>query len=141
MSRLLVLLAICGGAAVAQTGVVKFAGQPVPGATVIASQNGKRTVTTTDESGRYELPNLAPGTYAMEVQMFGFQAARRQVQVGNGAQPVEWTLDLLPRPRELAQRQQPQQQAGGFRNVNQDDQAEAQPAEIAASTAGYRRAS
>ena len=123
---------MCGCVLDAQTGVVKFAGRPVPGATVIATVDGKRTVTTTDESGRYELPDLAPGTYAMEVQMFGFQAARRQVQVGGTAQPVDWTLDLLPLRRELAQRNQPQQQAGGFRNVDQADQVEIQQAEIQA---------
>ncbi len=42
-------------------------------------------VTTTDESGKYELPDLAPGTYAVEVQMFGFQTARKEMQIGPGS--------------------------------------------------------
>ncbi len=130
MSRLVLFLFVCAGVTSAQTGVVKFAGQPVPGATVTASQGGNRITTTTDESGRYELPNLAPGTYAIEVRMFGFQNARREAQIGSGAQPLEWTLELLPRPREVAQRsQQPQ---GGFRNIDASDQGDAVPAEIAA---------
>jgi trimeric autotransporter adhesin len=112
----------------AQTGVVKFAGQPVPGATVSA-RAGKQTVsTTTDESGRYELPQLAPGTYTLEVQMFGFQAARKQIQINAESQPVEWSLELQPRPKEPAQRSEPQQ--AGFRAVatNAADPSAATPA-------------
>jgi trimeric autotransporter adhesin len=103
------------------TGIVKFGGQPVPGATVIATQGNRRAVTTTDESGAYELPDLAPGTYSVEVEMFGFQTARKQIQVGPGLtpspQPTEWSLELQPlrqrEPREFTQR--PQQQPAGFR--------------------------
>jgi hypothetical protein len=96
-------------------GIVKFGGQPLPGATVIATQGEHRTVTTTDESGTYELPGLEPGTYTVEVQMFGFQNARKQIQVGPSSQtPAEWSLDLQPfrqrEPREVGQRPQ-----GGFR--------------------------
>ena len=120
----LILCAIVG----AQTGVVKFGGGPVPGATVIARQGDQRIVTTTDESGRYEFPNLQPGAYMIEVQMFGFQAARRPVQVPGAPEPVEWTLELQPRPREQAQR--PPLQQSGFRNVadNEVDQPETPPA-------------
>jgi hypothetical protein len=98
---------------VSSTGIVKFGGQPLPGATVIATQGDHRVVTTTDESGAYELAGLAAGTYTVEVQMFGFQTARKQIQVGAVSQPSDWSLDLQPRPREFAQR--PQQQQGGFR--------------------------
>jgi hypothetical protein len=98
---------------VTSTGIVKFGGQPLPGATVIATQGEHRVVTTTDESGAYELPDLAPGSYGVEIQMFGFQTTRKQIQVGPGLQPTEWSLELQPRPREFAQR--PQQQQGGFR--------------------------
>jgi trimeric autotransporter adhesin len=96
------------------TGTVKFGGQPLPGATVTATLGDHRVVTTTDESGAYELPGLAPGTYTVEVQMFGFQNTRKQIQVGPGSQPTEWSLELQPlrqrEPRESAQRPQ-----GGFR--------------------------
>ena len=107
---------------VTSTGIVKFGGQPLPGATVIAIQGDHRALTTTDESGAYELPDLAPGAYTLEVQMFGFQTARKQVQIGPGLSqshtPAEWSLELQPlrqrEPRELGQ-QRPQQQQGGFR--------------------------
>src|ERR1700734_1647526 len=108
-------------ATVTYAGTVKFGGQPLPGATVIASQGDHRAVTTTDESGAYEFTGLAPGTYTVEVQMFGFQTVHKQIQVGSGvppvAQPTQWALELQPlrprEPREVAQRSQ--QQQGGFR--------------------------
>lgn len=105
---------------------------------MIVSQGERRSMTTTDESGAYEVPDLTPGTYTVEVQMFGFQTARKQVEIGPGSQPAAWSLDLQPRerePREFAQRpqQQPQRQQGGFRaatgvTANELDQlAEAPP--------------
>jgi trimeric autotransporter adhesin len=92
----------------------------VPGATVTAAQGGQRFVTTTDENGAYEIPDLAPGTYSVEVQMFGFETARKQVQVSAGPQqPTAWSLELVAKPpetrepRQFAQR--PREQPGGFR--------------------------
>ena len=111
-------------------GTVKFGGQPVPGATVIATEGNHRAVTTTDETGAYELPDLAPGTYAVEVQMFGFQTGRKQVEIGREpvAAATEWTLDLQIRPRENAER--PQRQQGGFRATveNEEEPIAAAPA-------------
>src|SRR5262249_55325152 len=120
VQRVVILLIIFSAAVSAQNGVVKFAGQPVPGATVIASQGSTRVLTTTDESGQYDFQNLPPGAYSVEVQMVGFQPARRQVQIGATPQATEWTLELQPRPAQQAQRNQPAQQAG-FRNVAQDE--------------------
>jgi trimeric autotransporter adhesin len=114
---------LCAQTGVSQIGTVKFGGQPLPGATVIAIQGDRRVMTTTDESGAYELTGLAPGAYTVEVQMFGFQTARKQIQVGTESQPpTEWSLDLQPRPKEFAQR--PQQQQGGFRATAQNTENE-----------------
>jgi trimeric autotransporter adhesin len=127
---------LCAQTSVTSTGTVKFGGQPVPGATVIATQGNHRAVTTTDESGNYELPDLVPGAYTVEVQMFGFQTAHKEVQIGPA--PVEWSLELQPRPRENAERPRgqggPGGQQGGFRATteNEVDQiAEAPPPDIA----------
>ncbi len=111
------------------TGTVKFGGQSLPGATVIATQGEHRAITTTDESGNYELADLTPGAYKLEVQMFGFQTAHKESQIGAGAAaPVEWSLELQPRQREVAARPQRQQQAG-FRATteNEVDQIAAAP--------------
>jgi len=128
---------LCAQIGVTSTGTVKFGGQPLPGATVIATQGGHRAVTTTDESGKYELPDLAPGTYTVEVQMFGFQTAHKEVQIGPGAVPMDWSLDLQARPRETADRPRGPQgaQQGGFRATTEnevDQLAAAPPPDIAA---------
>jgi trimeric autotransporter adhesin len=110
--RVLILLTLVCAAMRAQSGTVKFGGQPVPGATVVASQGERRVLTTTDDAGRYEFTNLAPGAYTIEVQMFGFQRMRKQAQIAATAQPLDFTLDLQARSPQLAQRMQ---QQGGFR--------------------------
>jgi Carboxypeptidase regulatory-like domain/TonB dependent receptor-like, beta-barrel len=106
---------------------VKFGGQPVPGATVIATQGNHRAVTTTDESGNYELTGLAPGKYTVEVQMFGFQTAHKDVQLGPGALAVEWSLELQARQREVVERPQRQQAAFRATTENEVDQIAAAP--------------
>jgi trimeric autotransporter adhesin len=132
LSLLVVLAALlCAQSSVTSTGTVKFGGQPLPGATVIATQGDHRAVTTTDESGNYELPDLAPGTYKVEVQMFGFETAHKEVQIGSGALPVGWSLELQARPREIAERPRGPQagQQAGFRATteNEVDQIAAAP--------------
>ena len=83
----------------AQTGLVRSAGQPIPGATVTVTQEGKKTVTTTDERGRYEITGLNPGPYTVEIGMFGFRASQRTFDSNTGPTPVDWTLELQQRFR------------------------------------------
>lgn len=83
-------------AASAQTGIVRSAGQPIPGATVTITQGEKKIVTSTDENGRYEVSELGPGPYTIAIHTFGFKDTRRQLEPGNSA-PVEWALELQPR--------------------------------------------
>ncbi len=107
---------------------------------MIAVQGDRRVVTTTDESGAYEFPDLAPGTCSVEVQMFGFQTARKQITIGPGRQsvqqPTEWSLELQPpRPREpegrgeFARRGQgqPGQQRPGQQQPGQQQPGQQQP--------------
>lgn len=99
---------LCAAGAFAQSGVVKSNGLPIPGATVTATQSGKKVSTTTDETGRYEFEGLAPGTYTVEVQIFGFRAEHREAQFPGQA---DFTLQVFqrPNPAELRARAQ----AGG----------------------------
>jgi hypothetical protein len=62
-------------------GIVTFAGLPVPGATVTATQAGKQTATVTDQDGIYRLPALADGNWTIEVEMQGFVSLSREVTV------------------------------------------------------------
>ena len=76
--RLLLLVNLCA-VLHAQSGVVKSGNQPIPGATVTAAQGNKQFTTTTDQDGRYAFPQLGEGTWTVEVQMFGFEPGKKQV--------------------------------------------------------------
>src|SRR5579872_5582885 len=77
-------------------GTVSSSGLPVPGATVTATQNDKRFVTTTDEQGAYAFRDLADGTWTIQVEMFGFSTVSREVGVVPGAPSPNWQLQVLP---------------------------------------------
>ena len=69
----------------------------VPGATVTATQGERKLVTTTDEAGRYGFSNIEVGAWTVQVEMFGFSPAKREVTVEEKASTVEWKLELKPR--------------------------------------------
>jgi Carboxypeptidase regulatory-like domain len=85
---LIVLLSviICAGLIRGQTGVVKSGGQAIPGATIAATQGTTKLTTLTDENGRYAFTGLTAGTWKFRLEMFGFQAAEKEVQVTGPAQ-------------------------------------------------------
>lgn len=76
-------------------GIVRSGGLPVPGATVSAIQGDKKLVTTTDDQGAYSFPDLADGTWTIQVEMFGFSNLSREVGVAPGAASPEWDLGVL----------------------------------------------
>jgi hypothetical protein len=75
-------------------------GSPVPGATITVSGKaligGAKTLTT-GEDGRYEVVELPPGTYDLEVSYSGVKPIHRRVVVQQGmATPVDiaWSAEL-----------------------------------------------
>jgi len=76
-------------------GQVKFGGLPVPGATVTATQNDKRFATVTDEQGSYSFPDLADGTWTVQVDMLGFSTVKQDVNVAPNAPATDWDLKML----------------------------------------------
>ena len=67
-----------GPAALAQTAtlagtVVDAAGQPLPGANVVATGPDDTTGTSAGEDGRFRLPGLAPGSYRVETRFVGYE--------------------------------------------------------------------
>ena len=107
---MLMCLAVAGQPGLRHAGVVRSAGQPIPGAVVTAAQGERKLATTTDEDGRYALEGLSPGVWALEVQMTGFRPARQTVQIPGPAAPLEWSLEVQPR----AARAQPPGRGPGF---------------------------
>jgi len=83
-------------AAAEHHGQVKFAGVPVPGATVTAVQGEKKLVTITDAMGNYSFPDLSDGVWTIQVEMLCFSAERRDVTIAAEGNAAEWELKLLP---------------------------------------------
>lgn len=77
-------------------GAVKAGPAPIPGATVTATQGDHKEVTSTDEAGGYVFENLAPGKWTIEVEMFGFTKASRELDIAADATTLDWDLKLKP---------------------------------------------
>lgn len=95
---LLILLAAAGLFAAEHHGVVSFAGLPVPGATVIASQadkDGRKVEAATGLDGSYSFPDLADGLWTVQVEMLCFTTLRKDLTVGPGAPRNDWELKLM----------------------------------------------
>jgi hypothetical protein len=73
-------------------GQVIFAGVPVPGATVTATQGEKKFVAVTDPQGAYAFPELADGPFTIQVEMLGFTTIKQEVTTPT----AEFQLKMLP---------------------------------------------
>ena len=77
-------------------GQVKFGGLPVPGASVTAVQGDKKLAAITDPQGVYSFPDLAEGTWTMQVEMPGFAGIKQEVNIAADAPIPDWELKMLP---------------------------------------------
>ncbi len=77
-------------------GVVNLAGLPVPGATVTATKGDTKVTAITDGMGFYSFPELADGTWSVQVEMSGFTALKEEVTIGAGAPASTWALKIKP---------------------------------------------
>ena len=125
LARLVLLVALMPGVALAQaeqagtvTGHVRGPGSvSVPGATVEITElsTGERKATWTDEAGNYRFPDVAPGTYRLEVSLIGFRKDTREpvpVTAGKSlAVNVALVIDL-PSAGETASRVSPGRNGG-----------------------------
>ncbi len=75
-------------------GQVNFGGLPVPGVAVTATKGDAKATAITDGMGMYSFPDLADGTWTMQVDMSGFSTLKQDVGVGPGAPGVTWDLKL-----------------------------------------------
>ena len=88
-------LAVSVLAAADYRGRVTFGGLPVPGATVTATQGDRKFVVVTDLEGLYDFPDLAEGSWTIEIEMLGFETVRS----ANSSPTAKWELKLLPLDR------------------------------------------
>ena len=84
-------------------GQVTFNGQPVPGATVTVTRQagtsgvaGDKKVASSDPQGIYRFTDLAEGLWTVQVEMFGFAPATREVRIPPDGPPPVVELALLP---------------------------------------------
>ncbi|HEY4379105.1 MAG TPA: carboxypeptidase regulatory-like domain-containing protein [Acidobacteriaceae bacterium] len=78
-------------------GQVTFGGLPVPGTsvTVTATQGGKKVTAVTDDQGRYFFPDLADGTWTIEIAMTGFAPIKQEVAVAPNGPVGTFELKLM----------------------------------------------
>ncbi len=76
-------------------GQVKFGGLPVPGATVTAAQGDKTLSVITDSQGSYSFPDLADGSWSIQVEMPGFAPLKQDVAVTRETAAGDWNLKML----------------------------------------------
>jgi hypothetical protein len=89
--------AACGLLSAAEHhGIVKFAGLPVPGATITATMGDKKLVAITDPQGLYTFADLADGVWNVQVEMLCFATLTKEVAIAPNAPSPEWELKLLP---------------------------------------------
>ena len=86
----------CLAAASEYHGQVTFAGLPLPGATVTAAQGSKRLIAITDQGGLYTFPDLADGSWTIDIEMQCFSPVHAEVTVSPTTPPAKSELILLP---------------------------------------------
>jgi hypothetical protein len=80
-----------------QTGSVTSGGQPIPGATVVAtcSAGNENITTVTDDAGRFEIGGLPATPCRFSVAMFGFEAAQREATTSSSPLTFELRLQTV----------------------------------------------
>jgi hypothetical protein len=84
-------------------GQVVFNGLPVPGATITATQGDRKVVSTSDQQGIFQFPDLSNGNWSIEISMQCFATVTREIVIGLDTQPMAWELQLLPVDQSQAQ--------------------------------------
>ncbi|MBM3757118.1 MAG: TonB-dependent receptor [Acidobacteria bacterium] len=97
MRRTLIAALAASVFAAEHAGVVRFGGQPVPGASVTASRGGEKSTALTDARGEFQ---LAEGTWKVQVEMQLFQTETREIVVPGPA--IVFDLTMLPQPPVVA---------------------------------------
>ncbi len=92
---LLWLSPVPAAAASAYYGKVTFNGQPLPGATITATQGAKKFTTTSDAGGVYHFDNLPDGLWEIEVEMQLFAPIHAEVTVGPKTPASDFALTPL----------------------------------------------
>jgi hypothetical protein len=77
-------------------GEVRFAGLPLPGVTVTATQGEKTLSAATDPKGAFSFPDLPAGHWSMRAEKLGFAASTQELTVGGDSRDASFELKMLP---------------------------------------------
>src|SRR5215470_9681302 len=91
-SFIVLMLGISAFAGDMHTGQVRFGEVLLPGAVVRAVQGERSAQTVSDLQGRYVFDDLGAGAWTIEVEMPGFETARREWSGGTDAPVAQWDL-------------------------------------------------
>ena len=100
LCSLLCLVGAIPAWATAYHGQVTLNGVPVPGATVMATQDKTGYATITDAQGKFTFDDLADGAWMLQIEMTGFASIRQTITVAPNVPAAQFELKLLP-PGEL----------------------------------------
>jgi hypothetical protein len=76
------------------SGLVTFGDQPVPGATVTASNGTLQVMTVTDDQGAFTFSDLDAGVWSIRVEMSLFAPLTREVTIPSPTPAQPWALSL-----------------------------------------------
>jgi hypothetical protein len=77
-------------------GQITYAGLPVPGATVTATQGSRKFTVTSDEGGLYRFTDLPDGAWTIEIVMQCFATVHAEITIAPRTPPGKWALTMLP---------------------------------------------
>src|SRR4051812_3241738 len=88
--------AVVAASAAEHRGQVLFGGLPIPGATVTATLADKKLLAVSDGKGIYTFPDIADGTWQVQVEMLCFEPIKREILIAPNAPDALWEMKLLP---------------------------------------------
>ncbi len=103
--------------ALAQDGVVRSGGQPIPGVTVTATAGTQKFGALTDENGQYHFKVLPPGEWTISLESFGFLPQKKVVTIAAVPASETWTLELKPKSAAPQPGFAARRPAAGFQSV------------------------
>jgi hypothetical protein len=77
-------------------GHVVYAGLPVPGVKITASQNETTQIAVTDAQGGYSFSSLAEGAWKIDVEMSGFAKQTQDLNAAESGSTKDFELTMLP---------------------------------------------
>jgi hypothetical protein len=78
-----------------QQGDIRYQGNPVPGAVVIATRGQLSVRAVTDANGSYTLAGIADASWHLRVEAVGFETAERDVTFSSTSHRESWDLTML----------------------------------------------